>query len=52
MKVPSYLGMTIPRIELVHVPEAYDGVFLADVALGLVLGVLSSGETVQDGQPH
>lgn len=35
-----------------HRPEPDDGAFLADVALGLVLGGLSGSHTVQDGQPH
>lgn len=35
-----------------HRPEPDDGAFLADVALGLVLGGLSSSHAVQDGQPH
>lgn len=30
-------------------PESYDGTLLADVALGLVLGGLGGGHTVQDG---
>lgn len=33
-------------------PEADDGTFLADVALGLVLGGLCGGHAVEDGQPH
>lgn len=39
-------------VACLHRPEADDGAFLADVALGLVLGGLSGSHAVQDGQPH
>lgn len=38
--------------ERLYGPEPDDGTLLADVALGLVLGGLGSGDSVQNGQPH
>lgn len=35
-----------------HPPEPDDGAFLADVALGLVLGRLRGSHAVQHRQPH
>lgn len=35
-----------------HPPEPNDGAFLADVALGLVLGCLRGSHAVQHRQPH